>query len=95
MLSLFFRIISQEKLAELISISTSAMSCIERGKSYPEPETLNKIIKVLNIELDKMFINNNIDNLVLAYEDFDKRYDLIKNDKTKFEILYNVLKVLS
>lgn len=87
--------VSQEKLSELVSISTSAMSCIERGKSYPEPETLGKIVNVLNIELNKIFIDNNIKNYETALEDFNKRFDLIKKDKTKFEILYNVLKVLS
>lgn len=87
--------ISQEKLSELVSISTSAMSCIERGKSYPEPETLGKIVKALNIKLNKLFIDNNIKNYETALEDFNKRFDLIKKDKTKFEILYNVLKVLS
>ncbi len=87
--------ISQEKLAELVSISVSAMSCIERGKSYPEPETLGKIVSALNIELNKIFIDNNIKNYDTALEDFNTRFDLIKNDKTKFDILYGVLKVLS
>lgn len=87
--------ISQEKLSELVSISISAMSCIERGKSYPEPETLGKIISVLNVDLNNLFIDSSIKNYDTAIEDFNKRFDLIKKDKTKFEILYGVLKVLS
>lgn len=45
---------SQEKLAELSDLSTTSISTIERGKSKPSVETLEKIAKALNIELKEL-----------------------------------------
>lgn len=87
--------LTQEKFAELINIGTTAVSKIECGVVYPKPETLTKMVKVLNIEPHLLFIDSETANSLNSYKDFEKRYNLIKDDPQKFEILYSVLKLLS
>ncbi|PWL77072.1 transcriptional regulator [Candidatus Gastranaerophilales bacterium] len=48
------RKISQEKLAELSSLSKSYVGSVERGECIPTIETLNKIASALDIELVKL-----------------------------------------
>jgi len=50
---------SQEKFAELISISSSTLSKIETGLNMPKPATLTKIVLKLGLELHELFIDYN------------------------------------
>ncbi len=52
---------SQEKLAELSDLSKTSIGTIERGKSKPSIETLEKIAKALNIELKELVDVSKID----------------------------------
>ena len=47
--------LTQFKLAELINMEPSNLSKIERGIQMPKEETLEAIIKALNIELKELF----------------------------------------
>lgn len=47
--------LTQEKLAEMIGIDTPNLSNIERGKRFVSAETLEKIIKSLNIMEKDLF----------------------------------------
>lgn len=52
---------SQEKLGELAGLSTNSISTIERGKSKPSIDTLEKIANALNIELKELVDVSKID----------------------------------
>ncbi len=52
---------SQEKLAELSDLSKTSISTIERGKSKPSIETLERIAQALNIELKELVDVSKID----------------------------------
>ncbi len=52
---------SQEKLAELADLSKNSISTIERGKSKPGIETLDRIARALNIELKELVDVSGID----------------------------------
>ncbi len=67
--------LTQERLSELIEIDPKHLSRIEVGKGYPSLETLDKIGKVLKVELKDLFefshharsmkeVNKNIQNLL-------------------------------
>lgn len=86
---------TQEKFIEKIEIGTTAISNIECGKAFPSHETLTKIVNVLDVEPHLLFMDSEAEKNFDVYKDFEKRYNLIKNDPQKFEILYGVLKVLS
>lgn len=47
--------LTQEKLAEFIGLETSSLSGIESGRHFPSLPTLEKIAKILNIELKSIF----------------------------------------
>ncbi len=47
--------LTQFKLAELINMEPSNVSKIERGIQMPKEETLEAIVKVLNIDLKELF----------------------------------------
>ena len=53
------RNISQEQLAEMLSVSRQAVSKWEQGTVYPETEKLILISKVLNISLDYLLLDDN------------------------------------
>lgn len=86
--------ITQEQLAEAIGINSTALSDIERGKTYPLPENLEKIAKALKIPCELLFVNSVIDPKIVE-KDFAQRIECLKNDAEKFTILYNYLKVLT
>lgn len=54
--------ITQERLAELCDLSTSFIGNIESSKVNAKMSitTLNKIAKVLNIEISELFIDRNL-----------------------------------
>lgn len=47
--------LTQEKLAEMVGIDTPNLSNIERGKRFVSSETLEKIIKSLNVREKDLF----------------------------------------
>jgi len=46
--------LSQKALAEAISVSTSLINHYEKDKRNPTPQTLTKLVEVLNITSDKL-----------------------------------------
>lgn len=87
--------LTQEAFIEKIGIGPSAISNIECGKSYPTPETLNKIIEVLEVKPYMLLNTDDTENTSQDFNDFMLRLKLIQNNQEKFNILYGVLKVLT
>jgi len=46
---------SQEKLGELVNLSTNSISLIEKGKQIPNAINLYLIAKVLGIDINELF----------------------------------------
>ncbi len=81
---------TQEKLAEKISMDITSLSKIETGRNYPQPETLEKIAFALSVDIENLFkFKNN-----LTKEDYInniyKNIDFIKNNEEKLKFLYIV-----
>ena len=51
---------TQEQLAEIIEISPRNLSGIELGVNFVKAETLEKIIKALNVTTEEMFSNEHL-----------------------------------
>ncbi len=66
--------LTQEQLAELIDISTHAISSIERGINSPNIKNLEKISKILKIPVSEFY--KNIDDTKHLS---DKKQNLINN----------------
>ena len=50
--------LTQEKLAELISITPNHVKQLESGRRNPSVKVLNKLVYALNISLDSTFSNS-------------------------------------
>ena len=82
------RNLSQEKFAELIDIGIPALSKLECGKSYPKPQTLQKIIDVFQIKPHVLYMVDEEFNVEEAYKDMITRIDKLKQNKEVFKNLY-------
>lgn len=85
---------TQEKLAEIINISSRNLSNIELGVSYPKPETLEKIIETLNISTDKLFETDHLKTDDELLNSINLYINLTKDNRPKLELIYKILRDL-
>ena len=83
--------LTQETVAELIDIQPENYSRIENGLSFPKPENIVKLSKVLGVEIAELFQFPHLN-------DYEKILDTIieklKSDKDTTIITYKFLKSL-
>lgn len=83
--------LTQETVAELIDIKPENYSRIENGLSFPKPENIVKLSKVLDVEIAELFQFSHLN-------DYEKILDAIieklKSDKETTVITYKFLKSL-
>lgn len=53
-----YRDLTQEQLAEALGLSVEFISNIERGKSAPSFETIEKLAEVLQVTVEELFQGN-------------------------------------
>ena len=83
---------SQIQFAELLGISTNALSVIETGHGFLTSDTLEKILIKLNIEPDELFCFGVIKTDEEIYLNILKNLDVIKNNRNKLLLVNNLLK---
>ena len=85
------KMLTQETVAELIEIQPENYSRLENGLSFPKPENIVKISKVLGVEIAELFQFSHLN-------DYDKILETLieklKNDKEVTVITYKFLKSL-
>lgn len=81
--------ITQEYMAELIGIETNSLSNIERGKYYPTAENLNKIISILQIEPEELFMFKHLRDYKELLEEMNNN---LKNNEKLTRIMYKFYK---
>ena len=86
--------LTQEQLAELIDISSRNLSNIELGQNFPKAETLEKILKSLNITTEELFANEHIKSSKELLENIYNYLDKVKSDNLKLEKIYKIIKFL-
>ena len=89
------RSLSQDKFAELLGVETATLSNIECGKSYPTPQTLEKIIEVLNIEPYLLYISDDDINIEEVHKNLLAILEKLKTDKTLYRRAYDFILELS
>ena len=72
--------LTQEKLTEMINIDIPNLSNIERGKRFLSSETLERIIKALNITEKDMF---DFGHMKSRDEIFNSIFDILKKSSDK------------
>lgn len=71
------RSMTQEELAETLSVSRQAISKWESGNGYPETEKLLVISNELNVSIDSLFADDRCDEQNREFEQKDIAYDAI------------------
>ena len=80
--------LTQEQFAELIGIDPRNIIKIENGQTFPRVQTLDKIIKVLDITPEELFKNEHLMDInILRQKVFDK---LEKNDEL-IRLIYKMI----
>ncbi|MCL2801207.1 MAG: helix-turn-helix domain-containing protein [Treponema sp.] len=78
---------SQEKLAEITELSTQTISDIEGCRTWVSDKTLEKLAKVLNVDIFQLFVPINEDNTdestSFLYKRLTKLGNSIKDDIDK------------
>ena len=84
--------LTQEQLAELIDISSRNLSNIELGQNFPKAETLEKILKSLDITTEELFAKEHIKSPKELLEIIYACLDNVKSDNLKLEKIYKIIK---
>ena len=85
---------TQEKLSELIDISPRNLSNIELGISFPKAETLEKLLKILEVSSQELFATEDVkteDDLLKSIYGF---IEIAKTERSLLERAYRVLKAI-
>ncbi len=85
---------SQIQFAEMLGLSTNALSIIETGNGFLTAETLEKILEKLELEPDELFSFGGIKSDEELYLNILKNLETIKSDRTKLAVISNILKTI-
>ncbi|MCM1010077.1 MAG: helix-turn-helix domain-containing protein [Fusobacterium sp.] len=84
--------LTQEELAEKIDISSRNLSNIEVGANFPKSETLEKILKALNITTQELFENDYLRDSEALFADINEYLERVKDNRGKLEKIYKMIK---
>ena len=85
---------SQIQFAEMLGLSTNALSIIETGNGFLTAETLEKILQKLELEPDELFSFGGIKSDDELYKNILKNLEIIKSDRTKLAFVNTILKTI-
>lgn len=83
---------SQLQFAEMLGISTNALSIIETGAGFLTADTLEKILQALDLEPDELFSFGGSKTDEQIYEDIQRLLFSIKTNRNKLNIIYTFIK---
>lgn len=84
--------LTQEQLAEIIEIDSRNLSRIEVGMSFVKAETLEKILRALNVTTEELFANDHIRDKKELIQDINAY--LKKADAKKLEKIYRMTRFI-
>ncbi len=82
---------SQEQFAEVIGIASRTLCGIEIGKNFLKANTLEKILEVLEISPQELFLINHFQPKEVLISEIIDTVKSIK-DREKVEIIYKIIK---
>ena len=86
--------LTQEQLAEAVSVSQRTLSGIEIGENFVTAETLDKIIKALDTTPDELFAVGHLKPSDELLKEILVDIKKIADTPEKLEILYKIIKSL-
>lgn len=88
------RNLTQEKLAEMIDIDPRNLSRIEVGTSFVKADTLEKILKALDVTTEQLFSNDHIKNANELLQDINKWLNSAKDNTAKLEKIHKMIRFI-
>ncbi len=85
---------SQIQFAEMLGLSTNALSIIETGNGFLTSETLEKILLKLELEPDELFSFGGLKSEEELYKNIIKNLETIRSDRAKLVIIDKMLKII-
>lgn len=85
--------LTQEQLAEKMSIATRTLSGIELGENFVTADTLEKVFNVFNITSDELFAFDHMKSQEELVNEIIENIKVIK-DKEKIETIYKFIKAM-
>lgn len=86
---------SQEEFAEKIDISQQTLSRIECGKNFLTAETLEKILSVLGVKINELFVYEEEYSSDNVLEDIEKYLQFLKSNPKKLACVHKMIKEIT
>lgn len=85
--------ISQEKLAEMVSMNTRSILRLENAQSSPTLETLEKIAQALNVDIKLFFETETLETREQIINDINKNLNIMsdKDLKNFYKAVYHFM----
>ncbi len=87
--------LTQDQFAEKIGIATRTLAGIEIGESFVSAQTIDNILKYVQMSTEDFFITSHLRPIDDLIEDIYKYISKIKDDRAKVETLYKIIKAIS
>lgn len=87
--------LTQEQFAEKINIATRTLAGIEIGESFVSAQTIENILEYTDITLEDFFISSHLRPTEDLLNDINQYLQKIKNNRTKVESVYKIIKALA
>ncbi len=84
--------LTQEQMAEMIEMDTQNLSKMENGSHFPQTKNLEKIAKVLNVEVKDLFEFNHFKSKEDLIDEINEY--LSQNSIEEVELIYKFIKNL-
>ncbi|MBO6088066.1 helix-turn-helix transcriptional regulator [bacterium] len=85
---------TQEQLAEIIEIDPRNLSRIEVGNSFVKAETMEKLLKALNVTTEELFSNDHIKEPKELIADINKYINSAKDKPNKLEKIHKMIRFI-
>jgi len=86
---------TQEKFAEMIEITPRNLNRIESGENFVTSETLERILKTLNVPADILFSYEHLKEEKEIISEIYEYIDKIKQNPDRLEKAYRILRMLA
>ena len=85
---------TQEQLAEMIEIDPRNLSRIEVGNSFVKAETMEKLLKALDVTTEELFSNDHIKEPKELISDINSYIDSVKDKPQKLEKIHKMIRFI-
>lgn len=78
--------LSQQELGELLGLQTKSISCIERGITFPSPENIFKMARILDMSLDEYVYGYRTNSQIISVAEVNGLLESLPAEKKAFVI---------